>query len=339
MENGPIRKMNRVVLVTGASSGIGRATTEHFAAKGWRVGLVARSADNLEVARAAIIASGGTACVAVADITRNQAVSEAAGVVERELGPIDVWVNVAGVFVMGRFLDMTEDDVSRMVEVNYIGSLNSIRIALGLMIPRDCGTIVQVTSAAGYRGWPLQAVYSGTKWALRGFIEAVRSELLSDRSRVRLVMVHPPSTNTPLFEHLTLRAPKPMSPIRPLYQPEVTAAAIYLAATTGRRDTGVVFSTPMIALANVIAPNLVDKIAGRIGVSGQQEAIGALAVPDPNLHAPGQRPSSVHGPFSRLSRKGSLLLWMNKNPRLVQAAFGFGMVVTWMLRRYRRIRP
>ena len=329
--------MNRVVLVTGASSGIGRATAEHFAAKGWRVGLVARSADNLELTRAAIVARGGTACAAITDITDSGQFAEAAASVERELGPIDAWVNAAGVFVMGRFLDMTEDDVSRLVAVNYIGSMNGIRIALGLMMPRDRGTIVQVTSAAGYRGWPLQAVYSGTKWALRGFAEAVRSELLSDRSRVRLVMVHPPSTNTPLFEHLTLRAPRPMSPIRPMYQPEVTAASIYLAATTGRRDTGVAFSTPMIALANAIAPTLVDRIAGRIGVAGQQGEVGGSAVPDPNLHAPGRRPGSIHGPFDRLSRKGSLLLWANRNSRWIQAALGVGMVVQWTLR-YRRAR-
>ena len=327
-----------VVLVTGASSGIGRATADHFAARGWRVGLVARSPENLDLARAAIVARGGVACVAVADITDSRRFAEAAASIERELGPIDVWVNAAGVFVMGRFLDTTEDDVSRLVEVNFIGSVNGIRIALGLMMPRDRGTIVQVTSAGGYRGWPLQAVYSGTKWALRGFAEAVRSELISDRSRVRLVMVHPPSTNTPIFEHLTLRAPRPMSPVRPTYQPEVTAAAIYLAATTGRRDTGVAFSTPMIAWANAIAPNLIDKIAGRIGVAGQQGAIGGSTVPDPNLHAPGRRPGSVHGPFDGLSRKGSLLLWANKNARAVQAAFGVGTVLIWTFRRYRQAR-
>ena len=151
-------------------------------------------------------------------------------------------------------------------------------------------------------------------------------------------MVHPPSTNTPLFEHLTLRAPRPMSPIRPMYQPEVTAAAIYLAATTGRRDTGVAFSTPMIAVANAIAPNLVDRIAGRIGVAGQQGEIGGLAVPDPNLHAPGRRPGSTHGPFDRLSRNGSLLLWVNSKSRAVQAALGVGTVLIWTFRRYGRAR-
>ena len=331
-----MNRTDRVVAITGASSGIGRATAEHFGARGWRVGLIARSASNLDATRAAILASSGTAHVAVADVTDSARLAEAADTIERALGPIDVWVNCAGVFVMGRFLDSTEHDVRRVTDVNYLGSISGVRIALERMMPRNRGTIVQVTSAAGYRGWPMQSFYSGSKWALRGFVEAVRSELLHDRSAVRLVMVHPPSTNSPIFNHLTLRAPKPMSPVTPIYQPEVTADAIYFAATTGRRDMGVAFTTPMIAVANFLAPGLVDILAARIGVTGQQTDLDTLTVSDPNLDGPGQRAGSIHGPFGHLSRDGSVQLWASKNAWPLRVAFGVG--VLGGLESWRRIR-
>lgn len=337
-----MNRSDRVVAITGASSGIGRATAERFGAKGWRVGLIARSAANLDATRKAIVVSGGTAHVAVADVTDSGRLAEAADAIEQALGPIDVWVNCAGVFVMGRFLDSTEHDVRRVTDVNYLGSISGIRIALERMMPRNRGTIVQVTSAAGYRGWPMQSFYSGSKWALRGFVEAVRSELLHDRSAVRLVMVHPPSTNSPLFNHLTLRAPKPMSPVTPIYQPEVTADAIYHAAMTGRRDMGVAFTTPMIAVANFLAPGLVDILAARIGVTGQQTDLDAVTVSDPNLDEPGQRDGSIHGPFGHLSRDRSVQLWASKNAWPLRAAVGASVLAGlegWHRIRRRRMMP
>ncbi len=321
-----------VVVITGASSGIGRSAAALFGRHGWRVGLIARSADNLEATRKDVAAGGGTASVAVADVADSAALEVAAARIEGELGPIDVWVNNAGVSVYGKFMDITEDEFRRLTEVNYLGTVNGTRVALRRMLPRNRGTVVQILSAISYRGVPLQSPYSGSKYALRGFTEAVRAELANDNSAVHMTMVHPPAVNTPFYNHAVSHMPKPVRPPPPVYQPELVADAIYLAATTRRREVKVTGSTLGFAIANKLTPSVLDYFAGKFGVAAQQsDQEGAVTVRDPNLNSPGQRPSSTHGPFDSESLSTSAQMWANKNRGAVGLAVGLGLIGLAML--------
>ncbi len=322
----------RVVAITGASSGIGRAAAEYFAAKGWRVGLIARSEPNLDAARKAVVTAGGTASVAIADVADSAQLMAAADHIESELGPIDVWVNNAGVSVYGKFLDVSEAEFHRVTHVNYLGTVNGTRIALGRMRPRNHGTIIQVLSAISYRGVPLQSAYSGSKYALRGFTEAVRAELEEENSAVHLTMVHPPAVNTPFYNHAVSHMPKPVRPPPPVYQPEIIADAIYLAATTRRREVKVTASTVAFAIGNKFAPSLLDFFAGKFAVDAQQsDQGGAVAVRDPNLNEAGKQPGATHGPFDSESLSTSAQMWVNKNRGAAGLGLGLGLIALALL--------
>jgi len=321
-----------VVVITGASSGIGRAAAAVFGKHGWRVGLIARSAENLDATRHDVITQGGTASIAVADVADSAALEAAAAHIEVELGPIDVWINNAGVGVYGKFMDISEAEFRRLTETNYFGTVNGTRVALRRMLPRDKGTVVQILSAISYRGVPLQSPYSGSKYALRGFTEAVRSELANDNSMVHLTMVHPPAVNTPFYAHAVSHMPKPVRPPPPIYQPELVADAIYLAATTRRREVKVTGATVGFAVANKFAPGLLDFFAGKFGVMAQQsDQGGAVEISDPNLNGPGKRPSATHGPFDGESLSTSAQMWANKNRGAVGLALGVGLIGLAML--------
>jgi len=316
-----------VVVITGASSGIGRAAAALFGKHGWRVGLIARSAENLDATRKDVVTNGGAASVAIADVADSTALEAAAAHIENELGPIDVWINNAGVSVYGKFMDITEDEFRRLTDTNYYGTVNGTRVALRRMLPRNKGTVVQILSAISYRAVPLQAPYSGSKYALRGFTEAVRAELANDNSMVHLTMVHPPAVNTPFYSHAVSHMPKPVRPPPPIYQPELVADAIYLAATTRRREVKVTGSTLGFAVANKLTPSLLDFLAGKFGVAAQQsDQGGAVEVKDPNLNGPGKRPSSTHGPFDSESLSTSAQMWANKNRGTVGLALGLGLI-------------
>ncbi len=313
----------RVVAITGASSGIGRATALHFARRGWRVGLIARGEENLHATRREVAETGAAVSVAIADVADSGQVEAAAEHVEAELGPIDVWVNNAGVSTYGKFMDLPEEEFRRVTDVNYLGVVNGTRTALRRMLPRDKGVVVQVLSAIAYRGVPLQSAYSGSKYALRGFTEAVRSELASDNSRVRLTTVFPPSVNTPFYDHAASHMPKPVRPVPPVYQPELVAEAIHLAATSRRRDVNVGGQTVAIALGNALAPGLVDLLAGLTGPASQQSDRDG-AGRDPNLFAAGKLPSPARGAFNGESLSTSAQMWAEKNRGVV--GLGLGLI-------------
>jgi len=320
------------VVITGASSGIGRSAAALFGKHGWRVGLIARSADNLEAARKDVVRAGGTASAAVADVSDSAALEAAAARIEGELGPVDVWINNAGVGIFAKFMDIPEDEFRRLTDVNYLGTVNGTRVALRRMLPRNRGTVVQILSAISYRGVPLQSPYSGSKYALRGFTEAIRAELANNDSAVHVTMVHPPAVNTPFYNHAMSHMPKPVRPPPPVYQPEVVADAIYLAATTRRREVKVGGATVGFAVANKLTPGLLDFLAGKFGVTSQQsDEGGAVAVRDPNLNGPGQKPSSTHGPFDGESLSSSMQMWANKNRGAVGLAVGLGLIGLAML--------
>src|SRR5215218_8749217 len=249
----------KVVAVTGASAGIGRATVRELAARGADVGLIARGEERLNAAAEEVRRAGRRACVAPADIADADAVEAAAARIEAELGPIDVWVNCAMATVFGRVWETTADEFRRVTEVTYLGAVNGTLAALARMRPRDSGVIVQVGSALAYRAIPLQAGYCGSKFAMRGFTDALRCELLAERSGVKLTMVQLPGLNTPQFEQVRIRLPKLPRPVPPVWEPEVAADAIVFASEHPRREIWVGHNTVAIIAGNAVAPWAADR--------------------------------------------------------------------------------
>ncbi len=235
-----------VVVVTGASAGVGRATVRAFARQGARIGLLARGRAGLEGARRDVEALGGEALVLPTDVADAGAVERAAEAVERTFGPIDVWVNDAMCSVFSPAKQMTPDDYKRVTEVTYLGFVYGTLAALKRMLPRDRGIIVQVGSALAYRGIPLQSAYCGAKHAIQGFTESVRCELIHDKSNVKITMVQMPALNTPQFDWVKSRLPRKPQPVPPIYQPEVAADAIVYAAHHYRREYYVGGSTAVV---------------------------------------------------------------------------------------------
>lgn len=228
--------MNEVVVVTGASAGVGRATARAFARRGASVALLARGSDGLEAARAEVVSLGGNALVIPTDVADPEQVEAAAAQVEESLGPIDVWVNNAMVSVFSPATETPAAEYKRVTEVTYLGYVYGTLAALKRMVPRDSGVIVQVGSALAYRGIPLQSAYCGAKHAIQGFTESVRCELLHDGSNVKITMVQLPALNTPQFGWVKSRLPRRPQPVLPIYQPEVAADAIVWASRHYRRE-------------------------------------------------------------------------------------------------------
>ena len=295
-----------IAVVTGASAGIGRAIAREFADHGWDVAVLARDRARLETAAAEIRDRGVRALPIVTDVADFAAVEAAAIRVEQELGPIDVWVNNAMATVFAPFSRITAAEFRRGTEVTYLGQVHGTMAALAQMRPRNRGTIVNVGSALAYRAIPLQSVYCGAKYAVRGFTDALRAELLHERCAVKLVMVHLPAVNTPQFDwalNKTGRRPQPMPPI---YQPELPARAIFFAAThPQRREIWVGMSTVMTIVANKLAPGLLDRYLARNGYSGQltDEALPEHAPANLFETAPGDY--AAHGRFDDAARERS----------------------------------
>src|SRR5215208_6895503 len=225
-----------VVVITGASAGVGRATAVAFAKRGARVGLLARGRDGLEGARAEVESAGGKALLVPTDVSDAGAVERAARRIEEEFGPIDVWVNNAMTSVFSPVKEMTPEEFRRVTEVTYLGYVYGTLAALEQMLPRNRGHVVQVGSALAYRGIPLQSAYCGSKHAIQGFTESLRSELLHDRSDVQLTMVQMPALNTPQFGWVRSRLLRKAQPVPPIFQPEVAAEAIVHASRYPRRE-------------------------------------------------------------------------------------------------------
>jgi NAD(P)-dependent dehydrogenase (short-subunit alcohol dehydrogenase family) len=262
---------NRVVVVTGASGGIGRATARLFGAEGAKVALLARGETGLNAAADEVRAAGGQALPIPTDMADYQQVRAAAERTETELGPIDVWVNVAFSSVFAEFVDIEPEEFRRTTEVTYLGFVYGTKVALDLMLPRDRGTIVQTGSALAKRGIPLQSAYCGAKHAIQGFHESLRTELLHRGTGVRTTIVHMPAVNTPQFDWVESRLPNHAQPVPPIYQPEVAARAlVYAADHPARREYWVGGSTVATLLANRVVPGLLDRYLARTGFGSQQ---------------------------------------------------------------------
>jgi NAD(P)-dependent dehydrogenase (short-subunit alcohol dehydrogenase family) len=248
-----------VVVITGASAGVGRATAVAFAKREARVGLLARGRDGLKGARAEVESAGGKALLVPTDVSDAGAVERAARRIEEEFGPIDVWINNAMTSVFSPVKEMTPDEFRRVTEVTYLGYVYGTLAALGRMLPRNRGHVVQVGSALAYRGIPLQAAYCASKHAIQGFTESLRSELLHDGSDIQLTMVQMPALNTPQFRWVRSRLPRKAQPVPPIFQPEVAAEAVYWAAHHGRDELWVGFSAVKAIVGNKIIPRALDR--------------------------------------------------------------------------------
>ncbi|MGV9839527.1 SDR family oxidoreductase [Nocardia niigatensis] len=319
------RKEPKVVVVTGASAGIGRAAARIFGAQGASVALLARGRAGLEAAAADVCAAGGRALAIPVDVAEHTAVDAAASRIEAELGPIDVWVNSAFTSVFAPFREIDPLEFRRVTEVTYLGSVHGTRAALARMLPRNRGAIVQVGSALGERSIPLQSAYCGAKHAVNGFVEAVRVELLHEHSNVHITIVQAPAVNTPQFSWVLSRLPRTPQPVPPIYQPEVVARTIAFAAEHPRhKQYWVGASTVGTVLAQRLAPALLDRYLARTGFDSQQTDAPAPARAD-NLWTPLDEGDGhdygAHGVFDGRAHPRSPQSWLT---RRVLSLGGFG---------------
>jgi NAD(P)-dependent dehydrogenase (short-subunit alcohol dehydrogenase family) len=314
---------DKVVVVTGASAGVGRAAARAFGKLGATVGLVARGEDGLNAAAREIEDAGGRALALPTDVAHADQVHAAADRAEAELGPIDVWVNDAMASIFAPVREIEPDELRRVTEVTYLGQAYGAMAALKHMLPRDRGTIVQVGSALAYRGIPLQAAYCAAKHAVRGFTDSLRTELMHEGRNVRVISVHLPGMNTTQFEMVRLRMPRRPRPVPPVYQPEVAARAIVWAAQNPhRRELWVGGSTVMTIVGNRLAPWLADRYLARTGFDSQQtdQPAGAERLHTDYVDAPLPGDHGSHGTFDDEAKERSPQLWLAEHRRALTAA-------------------
>lgn len=305
-----------VVMVTGASAGVGRAVVRRFAGPGVKLGLVARNRERLEAAANEVREAGGEALVLPLDVADAEAVDAAAGQLEEAFGPIDIWINVAMVTVLSPVSQMKAEEYRRVTEVTYLGTVHGTLAALKRMLPRDRGTIVQTGSALAYRAIPLQSAYCAAKSAIVGFTDSLRCELLHDDSRVKLTAVHLPAVNTPQFDWARNRMPRRAQPVPPIFEPEVIADAIHHAAHHPRREYWLGFSAIQAILGGKLAPGLSDRILANQAYDGQMTEEPAEDRPD-NLHdsVPGEY--AARGRFSDRAAASSPAIWASEHRNLL----------------------
>ncbi|MEV7225700.1 SDR family oxidoreductase [Polymorphospora sp. NPDC051019] len=330
--DGTGRGPGRVVVVTGASGGVGRATARMLAGPGTAIALLARGESGLRAVADEVAAAGGRALPIETDMADFAQVEAAGRRIAAELGPIDVWINNAFSAVFAPFLQISPDEFRRATEVTYLGYVHGTRVALDHMAPLGRGAIVQVGSALAYRSIPLQSAYCGAKHAVAGFTESLRCELLHDRSNVKVTMVHLPAVNTPQFDWLLSRLPRPAQPVPPIYQPEVAARAIVAAAARpNRREYWVGAPTVLTILANRLVPGLLDHYLARTGYRAQQTDRPSDPDRPTNLwrpaDGPGQPDQGAHGAFDDRSHPHSPQAWLSRHRRLALALGGVGAVL------------
>lgn len=322
-------RAGQTVVITGASGGVGRATARACARHGARIGLIARGRAGLQGALHDVESLGGEGLVLPADVAAADQLEAAADQVEMRFGPIDVWVNNAMASVFSQVKQMTAADYRRVTEVTYLGCVHGTLAALGRMVPRDHGIIVQVGSALAYRGIPLQSAYCGAKHAIQGFTESVRCELIHDRSNVKITMVQMPALNTPQFAWSKSRMPHRAQPVPPIYQPEVAADAIVWASNHYRREWYVGGSTAIVIAGNKVAPGLGDWYLGQQGYDSQQHD-GRDDIHRPNnLYKPvdDEQDFGAHGMFDDRAHAHSYQLWAAQRRGWIALAGAVGAAI------------
>ncbi len=323
-----------VVVVTGASAGVGRAIAHEFARRGAAVALIARGLHGLSEAAREVEELGGTALILPVDVADPDQVEAAAAAVEERFGHIDVWVNNAMATIFAPVSEISAQEFARATQVTYLGTVFGTMAALRRMRPRDSGTIVQVGSALSYRAIPLQSAYCGGKFAIRGFTDSVRTELLHDRSRVWISMVQLPAVNTPQFSWCRTKLPNHPQPVPPIFQPEVPARAVFWAAHHRRREITVGGSAVKAIVGQKIAPRLADWYLGRTGYEAQQIPDMPVAPDRPdNLFEPVPDRAARHGMFDDRASERSYQAWSTTHRGVIGAVAGVIILGAALLRR------
>ena len=316
--------MSKVAVITGAGAGVGRATAIEFARNGCDVALLSRDPDRLEAAAREARSFGVRALPIPTDVADAKAVEFAATRVEQELGPIDIWVNVAMATVFAPVAKLTPEEVARGTAVTYLGQVHGMMAALKRMRERNRGSIVNVGSALAYRSVPLQSVYCGAKFAIRGFTDLLRSEILHDKLNISLSMVDLPAVNTPQFNWALNKMGRRPQPVPPIFQPEIPARAIYFAAFHPRRQTWIGFPTVKAIMANRIAPGLIDRYLAKSGYTGQLTDEPVSADAPSNLFEPVPGNYGAHGRFDSKARSFSWEVFTSRHRNAMWAVIGLG---------------
>ena len=314
----------KVIVVTGASAGVGRAAARAFAERGADVALIARGYDGLQAAAREVEARGSRALALSVDVACAPEIEAAASKIEEALGPIDVWVNDAMVSVFARFLDITAPEFHRVTEVTYLGYVHGTQAALRRMIPRNRGTIVQVGSALAYRSIPLQSAYCGAKHAIHGICESIRAELRHDHCRVHITEVQLPAVNTPQFGWSRAKLPREPQPVPPVFQPEVIADAIVYAAAHRRREIWLAWPAIKAIVSDKVAPRLGGMVLARRAFSAQQTDKPLRPGRADNLYEPVPGDHGAHGSFDAKAKSVSIAWWASKH-RVVLTVGALGM--------------
>lgn len=317
---------NKVVVITGASAGVGRATAWEFAKQGAKIGLIARSMEQLEGTKLEVIQRGGEAITIPIDVANANAVESAAEMIENELGPIDVWINNAMNSVFAPFKEIHPDEFKRVTEVTYLGQVYGAKAALNRMLPRNKGSIVFVGSALAYRGIPLQSAYCGAKHGIEGFYDSLRTELEHDKSKIKTCMVQLPAMNTTQFGWVLSKLPNKPRPMGKVYQPEVAARAILYAAAHNRREIYVGYPTFKSIIGNKIAPWYADYVLAKTGFAGQQTNEPESPDRKNNVWEPIHEDRGAYGEFGDIAAKKSPMLWMSLHRNLVRAIAGVAIL-------------
>ncbi|MDD5460229.1 MAG: SDR family oxidoreductase [Methylococcales bacterium] len=323
---------SQVVVITGAGAGVGRAAARQFGEAGARIGLIGRGRERLEQAADEVRNLGGEAVVCVTDVADAAQVEAAAAAVEKAFGRIDVWINNAMATIYSPFHKISAEDYKRATEVTYLGTVYGTMAALRRMKHNNHGVIIQVGSALAYRAIPLQSPYCGAKFAIRGFTDALRSELLHDRSKIRLTMVHMPALNTPQFDWGKNHMPTRPQPVPPIFEPEMAAKAIFWATSHKRREVYVGLPTVRVIWANKFIPGLIDRYLAKVGYSGQQSAQPTDPASPDNLWQPVTGNFAAHGRFDKYAKPGTMQLWATiyREPITI-GLLGAGLWAFWHL--------
>jgi short-subunit dehydrogenase len=319
--------MAKVAVITGAGAGVGRATVEEFARQGFDVALLSRDPERLERAAEEVRSYGQRALPIPTDVADAAAVESAAEQIEDELGPIDVWINVAMATVFSPVAKLTAEEIERGTKVTYLGQVHGMMSALKRMRVRNRGTIINVGSALAYRSVPLQSIYCGAKAAIRGFTDSLRSEIIHDNLDIHLTIVDLPAINTPQFDWALNKTGRKAKPVAPIFEPEVAARAIYFAATHRRREIWVGWPTVKAILANRIAPGLLDRYLAKDGYSGQLSDRPVAPDAPANLFEPVPGDYAAHGRFDNQSRDVSYEMFTDRHKNAVVAVAALGLVL------------
>jgi short-subunit dehydrogenase len=311
-------KRERVVVITGASAGVGRAITREFAKQGARIGLIARGEEKLESTEQEVFQLGGQALVCVADVSDENALEEAAQKIEDRFGPIDIWVNNAMVTVLGPVKDLSSKEIRQVMDVNYLGSVHGVLVASRRMRPRNHGHIIQIGSALAYLSIPLQSAYCASKHAVKGFLQSYRIELKAEKSKIKISEIHLPAVNTPQFEWMRNQMPEHPMPVPPIFQPEVAARAVTFVADHYRKEMWVGGPAVKVILGSKFAPRIAEWKLAKDGIKDQQTSEVEKKGED-NLFDPINTDYGAKGEFSDKAKDRSYQLWLSMHRNLVGA--------------------